>query len=140
HHRGYSSVASVGMISVVLALCGLVSTSVIECLRFRDAAFQIVGSVLMIASVGLFMGTAFPLGMRAASVRAPLVTPWLWGINGAASVCGSVFAYAIALFCGISATFWTGVVCYGVALSAVNWGLRPPITLGESRLNPFRAT
>jgi nicotinamide mononucleotide (NMN) deamidase PncC len=43
------------------------------------------------------------------------LTPWLWGVNGATSVCASVLAAAIALFAGISAAFWTGFACYLVA-------------------------
>jgi hypothetical protein len=61
------------------------------------------------------MGTAFPLGMRRALERAPTVAPWLWGINGATSVCASVLAVAIALTAGISASYWTGVGCYALA-------------------------
>jgi hypothetical protein len=61
------------------------------------------------------MGMAFPLGMELASRRAPALTPWLWGINGATSVCASVVALIIALTWGISTSFWTGLACYAVA-------------------------
>jgi len=70
------------------------------------------------------MGTAFPLGMRAASARHPNVTTWLWGINGATSVCASVYAVAIALVAGISFSYWTGVACYVVALTAYSVATR----------------
>ena len=46
--------------------------------------------------------------MRLALQRAPLIAPWLWGVNGAASVCASVLAVVIAIGAGISAAFWTG--------------------------------
>ena len=75
----------------------------------------------MLAPIGLFMGMAFPLGMRLASGRTQALTPWLWGINGAASVCASVLAVVIALYASISAAFWTGVGCYAVALLAFIW-------------------
>jgi hypothetical protein len=52
------------------------------------------------------------------------LTPWLWGINGAASVCASVFAVAIALSASIPAAFWTGVGCYSIALIAYAWATR----------------
>ena len=64
------------------------------------------------------MGMAFPLGMRMALGRAPLLAPWFWGVNGAASVCASVLAVVIAIGAGISAAFWTGTACYAVALGA----------------------
>jgi hypothetical protein len=65
------------------------------------------------------MGTAFPLGMRLAASRSTALGAWLWGINGAASVCASVLAVAIALHRGIAAGFWTGVACYAAAAVAL---------------------
>ena len=56
--------------------------------------------------------------MRAASERYARLAPWLWGVNGAASVCASVLATAIALSWGISASFWTGFAFYVLALGA----------------------
>ena len=72
----------------------------------------------MLFPLGLFMGMAFPLGMRLASGRTPALTPWLWGINGATSVCASVLAIVIALSSSISAAYWTGVACYVASLIA----------------------
>jgi hypothetical protein len=53
--------------------------------------------------------------MAVAARRDAAIAPWLWGINGAASVCASVLAVVIALGAGIAAAFWTGVACYVVA-------------------------
>ncbi len=64
------------------------------------------------------MGTAFPLGMGLASLHFERLTPWFWGINGAASVCASVVAVIVALSGGISNAFWVGTACYAVALFA----------------------
>jgi len=38
------------------------------------------------------------------------------GINGAASVLGSVLALGFAIWLGLSATFWTAVAIYALAL------------------------
>ena len=61
------------------------------------------------------MGMPFPTGMRMASDSAPEMTAWFWGINGALSVCGSVFSAIIALYAGVAATFWTGFAAYVLA-------------------------
>jgi hypothetical protein len=79
---------------------------------------RIATAVLLIAPMGFFMGMAFPLGMKAALSRAAGLTPWLWGINGATSVCASVGAMVIALSFGTRAAFWTGFACYAVAAAA----------------------
>jgi ribose transport system permease protein len=66
------------------------------------AAFQasttphrILVATVLLFPLGLFMGMAFPLGMKLAASDSAALTPWLWGINGAASVCASVVAVVI---------------------------------------------
>jgi hypothetical protein len=61
----------------------------------------------------------FALGMRAAATVPAAPTAFLWGINGAASVCASVLGIVIALFFGISAAFWAGALAYGLALASM---------------------
>jgi hypothetical protein len=68
---------------------------------------------------------AFPLGMRLALQRRPSIAPWLWGINGATSVCASVLAIVIAIGAGISAAFWVGALCYALA-----WGVSGRVAEG----------
>ena len=48
------------------------------------------------------MGMMFPMGMKLASRQVPDLTAWFWGVNGAASVCSSVFSVAVSLFSSIS--------------------------------------
>lgn len=78
-------------------------------------------SALVLAPLGLGLGTAFPLGMRAAQRSVPQLTPWLWGVNGAASVSGSVLAVVVALGAGITAGYWLGAAFYVVALAAYGY-------------------
>ena len=82
---------------------------------------RILLAVGILSPLGLFMGMAFPLGMKVASRTSSSLTPWLWGINGATSVLASVVAIVIALTAGISVSFWTGVVCYVLAFAAFVW-------------------
>jgi hypothetical protein len=79
---------------------------------------RILAAVLLLAPIGLFMGMAFPLGLKLASRRSAALTPWMWGINGSLSVCASVLSVVIALSLGIAASFWTGVFFYGLAALA----------------------
>ena len=77
---------------------------------------RIAAAVLLLFPAGLVMGMAFPLGMKLASARARELTPWLWGLNGAASVLASVVSVCIALTWSISTAFWCGWACYFAAL------------------------
>ena len=65
------------------------------------------------------MGMLFPIGMKMASGDREPIKPWLWGINGATSVCASVLAIVIALSFGISAAYWSGVAFYIIACVAL---------------------
>ena len=85
---------------------------------------RIAVSVAILLPIGFFMGMAFPIGMQRALAEAPAIAPWLWGVNGAASVCASVLVVVISLGAGIAAAFWVGAVCYVVALGALAAGLR----------------
>ena len=101
---------------------------------------RIAVAITLLFPIGLLMGMAFPLGMRAATSRAPALAPWLWGINGATSVCASVVAVAIALHWGIAASFWTGVACYvaaTVALATISVGpVRADVPIGLTPVRP----
>ena len=109
----------------VLVAFGLATPPLARFFAPAPNSARILLSVAILMPIGFFMGMAFPLGMRLAIRRAPHLAPWLWGVNGAASVCASVLAVVIAIGAGISAAFWTGVVCYVVALGAVIWVVPP---------------
>lgn len=114
------------MIRLALLVCALVVFGLLTpyaIVRFQGSAtaLRILAAVAMLFPLGVFMGMAFPLGMRIASARSAALTPWLWGINGATSVCASVLAVVIALSFGISTSFWAGASCYAVALLALAW-------------------
>ena len=98
-----------------LVIFGLLTPSVIVFFRSSYGHVRILAAVFILFFLGFFMGMAFPLGMRAASRRSVLLTPWMWGINGATSVCASVVATIIAINWGISSSFWVGFCCYAVA-------------------------
>jgi hypothetical protein len=59
-----------------------------------------------------------PLGMKFAAARSSRSMPLLWGVNGAASVCGSVAAMILALRFGIAFMAWIGAAAYGTAAIA----------------------
>src|SRR5262249_52271384 len=80
---------------------------------------RIVVAASLVGSAGVFMGMALPTGIRVAASSASGLLPWLWGINGATSVLGSVLAAAIALAYGISTSYWVGVMCYAWAVAAL---------------------
>jgi hypothetical protein len=105
------------LIAVVL-VWALVSPAIFAKFVSFGTPVRIAIAALTIAPVATLMGMGFPLGMRLAASRGAAITPWLWGANGATSVCASVLAIVISLAFSISTALLVGVACYVVSLLA----------------------
>jgi hypothetical protein len=68
--------------------------------------------VLTLAPAGLLMGFGFPTGMRLVSAVCTGLTPWFWGINGAAGVLAASVAVVTSIAFSIDTTLRIGAVCY----------------------------
>jgi hypothetical protein len=122
----FTSERRIGCLIVLLFLFGTLTPYVVSALGGANTFVRVISSVAIVFPLGFFMGMCFPIGMELAGKGASKLTPWLWAVNGATSVCASVLAVAIAMTFGISATFWTGAVCYifaGLALFVCNRSL-----------------
>jgi hypothetical protein len=108
----------------LLIIFGLLTPTVIPCFQSSATMVRILVAIGLLLPLGVFMGMAFPLGMKIASSLSSTLTPWLWGINGAMSVSASVLAIAIALNYGITTSFWTGSFCYLIAVLSFVWAGR----------------
>lgn len=102
-----------------LVLLGLLTPYVAEHFQSYSNPIRILIAIVLLFPAGLFMGMLFPIGMKFASGDREPIKPWLWGINGATSVCASVLAIVIALSFGISAAYWCGVAFYIIACLAL---------------------
>jgi hypothetical protein len=102
-----------------VTIVGLATRPALQVFESSPTAVRVAVAAGLVAAAGFFMGIALPTGMRVATDSAPGLIPWLWGVNGATSVFGSVLAAAVALAYGISASYWAGVVCYALAVAAL---------------------
>ncbi|NLU23000.1 MAG: hypothetical protein GXW89_20160 [Phycisphaerae bacterium] len=82
---------------------------------------RIALAVAMVFPFGFLMGMPFPLGLRRMALD-PTAAPVsaLWGINGVASVVGSIFCIVLAVIAGFTWVFVAGALCYALA-----WITRP---------------
>ena len=108
-----------GLLIVTLVAFGALTPIVIGQFEAASTSMRIAISVAILLPIGFFMGMAFPIGMQRALAETPSSAPWLWGVNGAASVCASVLVVVIAIGAGISAAFWVGTACYVVAVATL---------------------
>jgi hypothetical protein len=114
---GPAGLVRLGSLLGLLIVFGLITPLLTHRIEGAATPIRIAVSAALLAVPGVFMGMAFPLGLSLARTR-PALTPWLWGVNGATSVCASVLAVAISLSTTISTAFWVGSFCYLVALGA----------------------
>lgn len=110
--------ASCLMVAVLGVAYALVLPSVVRALLPLPLEGRIAASVALLFPLGFVMGMPFPTGLRA-------VTPWFrqgpplfWGLNGVASVAGSIAAVVLAMLFGFGAVMGAGSVCYVVAALA----------------------
>jgi hypothetical protein len=68
-------------------------------------------AVLLIAPLALLLGMPLPLGIALLHPDGDAI-PWSWGINGAASVLGTILAVVVAMNFGFNATILLGASIY----------------------------
>jgi len=78
-------------------------------------SYRIAVAVLTVAPLGFFLGTAFPLGIRALSALRPDLVPWAFAVNACFTVLGSAGAVVLALLFGFPATLVSAAIVYVVA-------------------------
>jgi predicted membrane-bound spermidine synthase len=111
--------------SVILAVAALVVLAVLllsplfYALVHLAAPWRVLITVAALAPLGLALGMPMPTGIRLLHEQAPELIPWAWGVNGAASVLGSVGAVALAMAAGFNVALLTGAALYLAALGFV---------------------
>jgi len=80
---------------------------------------RIAISIALLFPLGLLLGVFFPTGIRMVSSEDQSFVPWAWGINGCASVIGTVLSIIIAMTYGFSAVTVVAVIIYIVGVSAM---------------------
>jgi predicted membrane-bound spermidine synthase len=102
---------------VVLAV--LLLSPLFYALVHLAAPWRVLITVAALAPLGLALGMPMPTGIRLLHARAPELIPWAWGVNGAASVLGSVGAVALAMVAGFDLALLVGAGLYIAALGFV---------------------
>ena len=113
-----TGIISVGLL-YLLALGPLFSM-----LNWLPTFVKVVISALLIAPLAFCMGMPFPLGMARLGKTAPAFIPWVWGVNGCASVLSAVMATILAIHFGFTVVVISALMLYGMAMMVFNgkWG------------------
>jgi hypothetical protein len=116
--RMYKKCGIVGLFSTLLGVIlviGIINMFFLPSFSSWSITTRIIYSFVTMALIGTLLGMPFPTGFSLLSNEKKVLAPWLWGVNGAASVVSSVLAVVISIFYGISTTFFTGIVFYVLA-------------------------
>jgi len=76
---------------------------------------KILMSGILIAPLAFCMGIPFPMGLTRLSITAPNMIPWVWGVNGCASVISAVLATLLAIHFGFTAVVLIALCIYIIA-------------------------
>jgi predicted membrane-bound spermidine synthase len=106
----------IGMVALYILLLSPIFYSLVQLPR----PARILIAVVLMAPLAILMGMPMPSGIRILRREAPEIIPWAWGINGAASVSGSVGALVIALITGFNQALIVGAVLYLAAAFAIS--------------------
>jgi spermidine synthase len=125
-----ATLASTVALAVVLLLFPLAADATLA----TPLVTRVACALLFAVALGLPLGTVFPRVLRAAGSQEGSLLAWAWGVNGAASVIGSILAAGLALETGFTSLAWLALGCY-VAATFIG---EPPGVL-ESAITPASA-
>ena len=80
---------------------------------------RIAISLVLLFPLGLLMGVFFPTGIKIISADDKRFVPWAWGINGCASVIGTVLSIIIAMSYGFGTVTVLAVIIYMIGVYAM---------------------
>ena len=106
--------ALLGLVALIFVVLWLFP-NIIELSLGFSFAIRVLVTVLVLAPLGILMGIPFPSGIKIVERTAPELIPWVWGINGAASVLSSILSMLLALSFGFKMVLITGALCYAGA-------------------------
>ncbi len=78
-------------------------------------AGRVMVTIITLFPLGLLLGIPFPRALILVGQTSPELTPWVWAVNGCASVVSAVLAAMIALTWGFSVVLWSAALAYGLA-------------------------
>ncbi len=118
--HGYTRVLRAAVVAIVLF--GLADLLLLRPLFDIAAAwplaFKLSTAIFVIAPLACVMGMPFPLGLARLGETAPGLIPWVWGVNGCASVLSAVLATLLAIHLGFSMVLLAALLLYiGAAVS-----------------------
>jgi spermidine synthase len=84
-----------------------------------------ISAVILLAPLAFFMGMPFPIGLQLVSNSQSNYIPWVWGINGVASVIAPVLGSLLSISLGFHTVVALSMVLYCLAGWVIHFLVRP---------------
>lgn len=110
---------SIAALCVALLAVAFAYPPVIRLLLPTSLATRTCATCLLVAVPGVLMGMPFPAGLRRVGAVHAQHVPWMWGVNGGATVLGSILAIALAMSVGFTSVLLLAAGGYAIALLAL---------------------
>ena len=102
----------------ILAIGAALVPALLHDFHTGSLAMRIFSSVLVMGSIGIILGMAFPLGIKIASKTSDGDESFFWGVNGATSVVASVLGVVLSIVWSITITYSVGMLFYVLAVAS----------------------
>jgi len=112
--RRFSARKALILLGIILILYPQFLSKLFEQTLELASGLKLIISILLLAPVGFLMGIPFPSGIIniIKGYKLVVLIPWLWAVNGAASVIASILAALLALNWGFSMVLYLGAAGY----------------------------
>jgi hypothetical protein len=104
------------LLPVVVSAAILIETLLLQIVVERTVGWALPARTtivaLFVAPLAFALGFCFPIGMRLVRRRAPSLTAWMWGVNGACGVMASIVAVMISMWIGIEVNLFVAAGLY----------------------------
>lgn len=116
-HNAHSGVWAPFVLVIVYGVALLFGFDTLsDILMHAPMTIRLLTSFLLLMPLGFFLGMPFPLGINIIENKGRQAIAWAWGMNGLATVVGSLVASVISLFFGFNVALLCAFLCYGGAL------------------------
>jgi len=107
-------VAATAVLAVLVGLFVAFAPTLFHAMLAASLPARIVVAICVVAPMGLVLGLFFPTGVRLAESIEPRLVAWGWGVNGCASVIGTIAAVMLAMAYGFDVVMLASVAAYAV--------------------------
>lgn len=111
--------AAIKLAVIVIVVIGMTYSlfldAILSFLLSLPVAIKVLLTALFIAPLAFAMGMPFPIALSYLNDNDARLVPWVWGVNGCASVISAVLAMVLAIHAGFVFVIVTALILYAIA-------------------------